>query len=138
MTQTENENIYGKCARPNGHGHNYLVDITVRGSIDQRTGMVCDLAALQNLVDELVIEPWINDPMKYEMEAIIVPPLSLWVLGDNRNNSLDSHIWGPLPEENVLGTAIWRYWPLNKFGPIRFPTPKNIESNDHAAIRARS
>ncbi len=58
LSQEENEKIYGKCARPNGHGHNYLVDITVRGSINERTGMLCDLAALQCLIDDLVIEPF--------------------------------------------------------------------------------
>lgn len=58
LSQEENEAIYGKCARPHGHGHNYLVDVTVRGAIDARTGMVCDLAALQRLVDDLVVEPF--------------------------------------------------------------------------------
>lgn len=57
LSQSENEMIYGKCARPNGHGHNYLLDVTVRGEIDPRTGMVCDLSALQRLVNDLVIEP---------------------------------------------------------------------------------
>jgi len=56
LSQEENEKIYGKCARPNGHGHNYLVDVTVRGSINARTGMVCDLSALQFLVDDLIVE----------------------------------------------------------------------------------
>ena len=58
LSQEENERIYGKCARPHGHGHNYLVDVTVRGAIDPRTGMVCDLSALQRLVDDLVGEPF--------------------------------------------------------------------------------
>ena len=58
LSQEENEAIYGKCARPHGHGHNYLVDVTVRGQIDPRTGMVCDLSALQRLVDDLVVEPF--------------------------------------------------------------------------------
>ena len=58
LSQEENEQIYGKCARPHGHGHNYLVDITVRGAIDPRTGMVCDLSARQRLVDDLVVEPF--------------------------------------------------------------------------------
>ena len=55
------------------------------------------------------------------MEAINVPEYSLWVLGDNRNNSLDSHVWGALSERNLIGTALARYWPLKKIGPIRFP-----------------
>jgi 6-pyruvoyltetrahydropterin/6-carboxytetrahydropterin synthase len=58
LSQLENEAIYGKCARPHGHGHNYLLDVTVRGTIDPRTGMVCDLAELQRLVDELVVDPF--------------------------------------------------------------------------------
>jgi 6-pyruvoyltetrahydropterin/6-carboxytetrahydropterin synthase len=58
LSQSENEAIYGKCARPHGHGHNYLLDVTVRGRIEPRTGMVCDLAALQQLVEDLVVEPF--------------------------------------------------------------------------------
>jgi len=58
LTKEENEEIYGKCARPHGHGHNYLVDITVRGSINSRTGMICDLVELQELIENLVIEPF--------------------------------------------------------------------------------
>ena len=61
-------------------------------------------------------EPWIKEPIQYEMDAINVPEYSLWVLGDNRNNSLDSHIWGALPEKNLIGTALARYWPLKKIG----------------------
>jgi 6-pyruvoyltetrahydropterin/6-carboxytetrahydropterin synthase len=58
LSPEENDAIYGKCARPHGHGHNYMLEVTVRGSIDPRTGMVCDLAALQSQVDELVVEPF--------------------------------------------------------------------------------
>jgi 6-pyruvoyltetrahydropterin/6-carboxytetrahydropterin synthase len=58
LSQAENEAIYGKCARPHGHGHNYLLDVTVRGPIDPRTGMVCDLAALQQVVEDRVVEPF--------------------------------------------------------------------------------
>ena len=44
-----------------------------------------------------------------------------WFLGDNRNASLDSHLWGQLNEADVVGTARWRYWPLADFGPIKAP-----------------
>ena len=75
---------------------------------------------------ELIQEPWINEPINYSTEPIIVPSNALWVLGDNRNNSLDSHIWGALPERNLIATAIFRYWPLSKVGPIRFPHPSRL------------
>ena len=58
LSQGENETIYGKCARPHGHGHNYFLEVTVRGEIDARSGMACDLAALQKLVQDLVVEPF--------------------------------------------------------------------------------
>ncbi len=58
LSPTENNEIYGKCARPHGHGHNYLLDVTVRGSIDRRTGMLCDLEGLKRLVDDLIVEPF--------------------------------------------------------------------------------
>ena len=61
---------------------------------------------------------WAAEPMSYSFGPVTVPAGDLLVLGDNRNASLDSHLWGPLPQANVLGTAIWRYWPLAHFGPI--------------------
>jgi signal peptidase I len=67
------------------------------------------------------IDPdWSSQTMDYGFGPFVVPPGHLLVLGDNRNASLDSHIWGPLPRGEVIGTAIWRYWPLQRFGPIRF------------------
>ena len=54
----ENSEIYGKCARPNGHGHNYHLEVTVKGEMDARTGMIADLGALQKAVDDYVVEPF--------------------------------------------------------------------------------
>ena len=64
--------------------------------------------------------------INYSIGPYVVPEKSLWVMGDNRNNSMDSHIWGFLPYEKVIGKAIFRYWPLNKIGPIRFPGLNNV------------
>ena len=63
--------------------------------------------------------------INYSIGPLIVPEQSFWVMGDNRNNSMDSHIWGFLPYEKIIGRAIFRYWPLNKIGPIRFPILNN-------------
>jgi signal peptidase I len=67
---------------------------------------------------------WSREPMTYAFGPLQIPPGQLLVLGDNRNASLDSHLWGPLAEHELIGRAIWRYWPLERFGPIRF-SPAN-------------
>jgi len=58
LSQAENNEIYGKCARPNGHGHNYHLEVSVTGQIDPRTGMLVDLGDLQRVVDDYVVEPF--------------------------------------------------------------------------------
>ncbi len=58
LSYEENCEIYGKCARPHGHGHNYHLEVTVKGEIDSRTGMLADLGELQAAIDDHVVEPF--------------------------------------------------------------------------------
>ncbi|MGK7944283.1 MAG: 6-pyruvoyl tetrahydropterin synthase family protein [Microcystaceae cyanobacterium] len=58
LTLEQNSEIYGKCARVNGHGHNYHLEVSVAGEIDPKTGMLVDLGVLQTLIDDLVAEPF--------------------------------------------------------------------------------
>jgi signal peptidase I len=61
-----------------------------------------------------LIEPYIAAQPDYSNEWV-VPPGELFVLGDNRNNSADSHAWGFLPIDNVIGKALVVYWPFTDF-----------------------
>ena len=63
-------------------------------------------------------EPFINEEPDYELSPRVVPAGMLLVLGDNRNHSFDSHVWGFLPEQNVIGRAVIKYWPPWRFGVV--------------------
>ena len=56
LSAEENARVFGKCNSPYGHGHNYLVEVTVRGPVDPATGMVMDLEQLDRAVEREVLE----------------------------------------------------------------------------------
>ena len=64
-------------------------------------------------------EPFANgDTRPGRSERVMVPPLHVFVLGDNRNHSNDSRSFGPVPIENIVGRAWVSYWPPEDLGPV--------------------
>lgn len=59
LTETENYAIYEKCANPNGHGHNYVLEVTIHGLPDQQTGMVINLTELKGALNEQIVK-WVD------------------------------------------------------------------------------
>ena len=68
--------------------------------------------------DKALIESYIQEKPQYQLEEIVVPPKSYLVLGDNRNNSYDSHYWGFVPRKNIIGKATQRFYPFDRIGSL--------------------
>lgn len=60
-----------------------------------------------------IAQPYVQNSADYSYGPVKVPADSYFVLGDNRNHSYDSHIWGFLPRKDIIGQAIFRFFPLN-------------------------
>ena len=56
FTPEENQRIFGKCSNPHGHGHNYTLEVTVKGEIDPVTGFVVDLKELKDILNREVVD----------------------------------------------------------------------------------
>lgn len=71
------------------------------------------------LINDLPLEePYIAQQPSYDFGPSTIPEGAFFVMGDNRNNSFDSHSWGYLPTENIIGEAFFRFWPVSRIGAI--------------------
>jgi signal peptidase I len=104
---------------PNRSGEHY---------IERIIGLPGEMVEIQNgqvfINSQPLVEPFQPIPGSYTMEnGIVVPEDHVFVLGDNRDNSSDSHNWGTLPVKKIIGRAWLTYWPPNEWGIIRRDAP---------------
>ena len=86
LSDAENVRLFGKCNNPNWHGHNYSLDVAVRGPIDDMTGYVMDLGVLRDLVEREVVAQT-----------------------DHRNFNIDvPYMHGIIPTTENIVVAMWR------------------------------
>jgi 6-pyruvoyltetrahydropterin/6-carboxytetrahydropterin synthase len=74
MSAEQNRATYGKCNNPYGHGHNYTIEVTVSGSVDERTGMVCNLVDLDGFVHQEILERYDHQNLNLLFEFEILVP----------------------------------------------------------------
>ncbi|MCK5519659.1 MAG: 6-carboxytetrahydropterin synthase [Candidatus Marinimicrobia bacterium] len=74
-SQGKNKEIYGKCSWENGHGHNYVLEVTVKGEIPEDTGMIIDLKGLKKILEETILEKLDHKFINYDTDFMkgIIP-----------------------------------------------------------------
>ena len=97
MSEEENRAFYGLSANPHGHGHNYVLEVTLEGEPDPITGMVLDLKRLKEIVNEQVVEPMDHRFLNHE-----VPPFDK-IIPTTENLAVE--IWRRLEPEFSGGVA---------------------------------
>jgi signal peptidase I len=90
-------------------------------------GEMLEIRQGQVIIDEQQLyEPYIQDPGHYSQAATQIPSDQYFVLGDNRNNSSDSHNWGTLPSDEIVGKAWLSYWPPALWGVVPHQVYDNL------------
>jgi 6-pyruvoyltetrahydropterin/6-carboxytetrahydropterin synthase len=97
LSEAENQALYGPAANPHGHGHNYILEVTLSGEPDAVTGMVFDLKRLKDVLRERVVEPMDHRFLNYEVAPFdrVVPTVENVAIG----------IWNRLAPEFADGPA---------------------------------
>ena len=109
LSPEENRELYGAAANPNGHGHNYVLEVTLEGDADPATGMIFDLTKLKQIIQQQVIEPMDHRFLNYEVSPFdrIVPTA-----------------------ENVAAEIWQRLEPYFETGPARLHNVRLYETED--------
>src|SRR5258708_35900849 len=97
LGEAENRALYGANANPHGHGHNYVVEVTVEGTTDPTTGMVFDLRELKEIIHQEVVDPMDHRFLNHE-----VPPFDT-VIPTTENIAVE--IWRRLPRRITAPNA---------------------------------
>jgi 6-pyruvoyltetrahydropterin/6-carboxytetrahydropterin synthase len=100
-TEERNRAVFGACANPHGHGHNYRLDVTVQGRIDADTGFACDLALLDSALEEEVVRPLDHQHLNHavaEFAAGTVPTCE----------NIVAWLWPRIAARLASGTRLYR------------------------------
>ncbi|KAJ8957979.1 hypothetical protein NQ318_001980 [Aromia moschata] len=74
LTDDENKEIFGKCNHINGHGHNYVVLVTLFGEIDNKTGMIMNMTELKKYMEEAIMKPMDHKNLDKDVEFFFTRP----------------------------------------------------------------
>jgi 6-pyruvoyltetrahydropterin/6-carboxytetrahydropterin synthase len=116
LSEAENVATYGKCNNPYGHGHNYTLEVTVSGPVDENTGMVCNLTDLDGFVHAKILERFDHQNLNTLPEfAATVPTtenLCLVIYDILQRGFREAHLEKVRFEETMMNS--FEYWGENQ------------------------
>lgn len=82
LTEAENVALYDKCANLHGHGHNYILEVTIQGEPDSRTGMVLNLTEMKQIIEEQVVGEVDHKHLNYDIPWLegVIPTTEMLVI----------------------------------------------------------
>ena len=108
MSADENRVTYGKCNNPHGHGHNYALEVTVSGQVDQSTGMVCNLVDLDSLVEREVLSRYhlenLNTLQEFAQQVPTTENLSVEIFEILQRGFYQAHLERVRLEETMMNS----------------------------------
>ena len=108
MSDAENQSTYGKCNNPYGHGHNYTIEVTVSGQVDESTGMVCNLVDLDGFIEREVLVRYdhqnLNTLKEFASEVPTTENLCIHIYEIVRRGFLLAHLERVRIEETMLNS----------------------------------
>ena len=108
MSADENRVTYGKCNNPHGHGHNYALEVTVSGQVDQSTGMVCNLVDLDGLVEREVLSRYhlenLNTLQEFAQQVPTTENLSVEIFEILQRGFYHAHLERVRLEETMMNS----------------------------------
>ena len=116
MSNAENAATYGKCNNPYGHGHNYTLEVTVSGTVDQRTGMICNLVDLDGFVQREILERFnhqnLNMLAEFKESVPTTENLCIAVYDILQRGFREAHLERVRFEETMMNS--FEYWGDNR------------------------
>ena len=108
LSDAENRAVYGKCNNPYGHGHNYALEVTVSGQVNSQTGMVCNLADLDDAVQREILDRFDHENLNVRQEFSAAVPttenLSAVIFNILKQNFTTAHLEKVRLEETMMNS----------------------------------
>ena len=112
MSDAENQSTYGKCNNPYGHGHNYTVEVTVSGQVDEATGMVCNLVDLDGFIQREVLDRYdhqnLNTLKEFAQEVPTTENLCIQIYEIVHRGFREAHLERVRLEETMMKSFEYR------------------------------